>query len=368
MKLNKIIKIGFIFGLPIVGLVSCTSSGSNPGIEYAPQMYVSDAYEPFSQEQLYEYNPNGMSMRLPVNGTIARGQGAYTYPYATGSEGYPASAALTSWVAPTKENVADGEQLYMTNCWHCHGKKGKNDGPIFKEKKMPAPAWPGYESDYIKNLPEGQAYHTITYGKGLMGPHGFLLSPDERWKVVHYVKSLAYGDDFNYAPDSETNAHLRNREQYSANGYINPASLEEMGSREGGGETHTDGHHTFPGTPTEQAMILSAMSKVEFKGVPNRREIKEVSYTALDQVAQYMMDHPDFKAEVVGHTGVTLTDEGAENLGMDRAKSVRSYLISKGVNGSNLSVRTDADGTMEGDITSSEDRQANRRVEIEIYK
>ncbi len=54
-------------------------------------------------------------------------------------------------------------------------------------------------------------------------------------------------------------------------------------------------------------------------------------------------------------------------LEINRAKSVKAYLVPKGVNAANLSTRTDADASMEGEVTSSEDRQANRRVEIEIY-
>lgn len=201
MKLNRIFKYSILVGLPALGMIGCTSKGDNPGIEYAPQMYVSDAYEPFSQEadNDYAYNPNGMTMRLPVNGTVARGQLNFIYPYANDGDGYIASAAFTSWVPRTEENVAEGERLYNIYCWHCHGKKGKNDGPIFKSKKMPGPAWAAYSD--IKDRPEGQIYHVITYGKGLMGSHASLLDPDERWKVIHYVKKLSFGDAFTYSND-----------------------------------------------------------------------------------------------------------------------------------------------------------------------
>ncbi len=287
-------------------------------------MYVSDAYEPFSQDKKYDYNPNGMTMRLPVNGTVARGQSIFAYPHSDDADGYANSANYTSWVSPSKSNVEQGEVLYNTYCWHCHGKKGKNDGPIFKDKKMPAPAWQGYQSDYIKELPDGKAYHTITYGKGLMGPHSFLLTPDERWKVIHYVKALAHGDDFDYAPESTSNAHLENREYYSPYGIVNRDN-DGKNNHDNGGHDNGKSSHTFPGSGAD-------------------------------------------KAVVIGHTGLTLTDEGAENLGMDIANSVKAYLISKGVNPSSISAKADTDATMEGDVTSTEDRQANRRVEIEIYK
>jgi len=354
MKLNNLLKYGIILSIPALGLVSCVSSGDNPGIEYAPNMYVSQAYEPFSQEKKFDYNPNGMTMRLPVNGTVARGQGSFIYPHANTGDGYTASAGFTPWVAATQTNVEEGQRLYNIYCWHCHGKKGKNNGPIFKDKKMPVPSWPNYQSEYIQNLPVGKAYHTITYGKGLMGSHAFMLNPEERWKVIHYVKSLAYGDDFKFAPEASTSGE--------------GADIDEME----GISSDVDGtmgvHHDFPGTAAEKAMIMTAMSKVDFKGFPNRRVMKASSEGQLDKVAVYLAKHPDFKATVVGQTWATLTEEGAATLGLDRAKNIVAYLTSKGVNAANLSARNVADAGMTGDITSSADRQANRRVEIEIYK
>ena len=57
-------------------LASCSAGGDNPGSEYAPNMYHSFAYEPLSQEadKPNTINANGLNMREPVKGTIARGQ------------------------------------------------------------------------------------------------------------------------------------------------------------------------------------------------------------------------------------------------------------------------------------------------------
>jgi hypothetical protein len=63
MKANTILKYTLVAALASVCLVSCVSSGDNTGIEYAPNMYISQAYEPFSQEKNFDYNPNGMTMR-----------------------------------------------------------------------------------------------------------------------------------------------------------------------------------------------------------------------------------------------------------------------------------------------------------------
>ena len=38
-------------------------------------------------------------------------------------------------------------------------------------------------------------YHSLQYGKGLMGSHASQLSQKERWLIIEYVKTLQKGDD-----------------------------------------------------------------------------------------------------------------------------------------------------------------------------
>ena len=104
-------KYTLLFGLLAVGMTSCVSEGDKTGWEYGPNMYVSQAYEAYSQDKKFESNPNGMTMRLPVEGTVARGQLGYVYPYPNSNDGYAASAALQPTVAATKDNVKEGERL-----------------------------------------------------------------------------------------------------------------------------------------------------------------------------------------------------------------------------------------------------------------
>ena len=88
----------FIGLAAIATLISaCSAGGDNPGIEYAPNMYHSFAYEPMTQlaEEPNTINPHGMNMRLPVKGTIARGQMDYaTYQMDKTNESYEAATSL----------------------------------------------------------------------------------------------------------------------------------------------------------------------------------------------------------------------------------------------------------------------------------
>lgn len=190
-----------VAGISSLGLMSsCVSEGNEPGIEFAPNMYVSEAYEAYTQvgEMSYNKQYGGMTMRPPAEGTIARGQLDY-YQY---EEGYEASVDWANPLERNKENVNNGQVLYERNCAHCHGMTGKNDGSVVKNSEYPSPPWTGYDADYIKTLPDGKMFHTITFGKGVMGPHAPLLSPNERWQVVHYIRKLSLGDGFTLAEES----------------------------------------------------------------------------------------------------------------------------------------------------------------------
>ncbi len=190
VPMRKIFNLLFIGSLSVM-LYSCTSSGENTGIEYAPDMYVSKGYEPYTQTRHMKYNDSGMTMRLPVAGTIARGQLDYIYNYPDSPDGYEASAADINPVEKTTMNLVEGKRLYNIYCWSCHGKEGKNDGPVITEGKFAKPPFENYQTALIQGLPDGKIFHVITFGKNMMGSHAHMLTPTERWKVINYVKYLS---------------------------------------------------------------------------------------------------------------------------------------------------------------------------------
>ena len=172
-------------------LGGCVSRGNNPGWEYAPDMYYSKGYEPYSQADSSALNPHGMSMRTPAVGSVAAGKGEFVYPYENNGAGYElAGAELTRPEGLTDPN-GRGEYLYGIYCAPCHGAAGNNDGAVFQKAANLKPAWKGYTDPYIQTLPVGKIYHTLTYGKNNMGSHASVLAPADRWRVIDYVKQLS---------------------------------------------------------------------------------------------------------------------------------------------------------------------------------
>lgn len=191
MKL-KFLYTALIIGSGIALFTSCGAGGNSTGFEYAPNMYHSFAYEPFTQmaDEPNTINPNGMNMRLPAPNTVARGQMDFVnYSFTVSNESYEASASLKNPVASSPAVLAEAKTLYNINCTPCHGDAGKGDGSIVADGKFPPP--PAYDSDRIKTTPDGKLFYSIRYGKNLMGAYGTVLSPKQIWTVIHYIRTVS---------------------------------------------------------------------------------------------------------------------------------------------------------------------------------
>lgn len=161
----------------------------DPGIEFAPQMYHSIPLDPYSQTDYYSYSADGKHVREPVAGTVPRGKADFIYPFSNTNEGYEeAGKKLKNPLPPTSENIAEGKKLYEHYCIYCHGEKGNGRGILVEKGKYPQV--PSYYGPQLRDLPEGKMFHSITYGKNLMGSHASQLTPEERWKVILYVQQL----------------------------------------------------------------------------------------------------------------------------------------------------------------------------------
>ena len=181
----KLIACGTFAAMIVAGFTSCGKKDVNsPGFEFMPDMYRSPSLEVYGT-RVIDGDTVTAFQYLPVKGTIARGYMPYVYPNTP--EGYEqAGLYLKNPLAYSEAVEKQGEELYGKYCVHCHGASGAGDGKV--GGKLPG-APPSY-SGPLKNLPEGKIFHSITYGKGLMGNHASILTQDERWKLVYYVQKL----------------------------------------------------------------------------------------------------------------------------------------------------------------------------------
>ncbi len=199
-KKAKLISIIAVIGCVSIAVTSCGKKDKNsPGVEFMPDMYRSPSLE----SNMAYVSKNGDTLqvnRMPVTGTIARGYMPYAYPFTP--EGYEAAGANLRNPLPDNEvNLKEGEVLYGKYCVHCHGAGGEGDGLV--GTKLPGPP-PAYST--LKNLPDGKMFHSITYGKGLMGSHAAQVSQEERWKLVLYIRKLQFPNGAQEATAADSTA------------------------------------------------------------------------------------------------------------------------------------------------------------------
>lgn len=91
-------------------------------------------------------------------------------------------------VAPTETNLAKGKELYGIFCSPCHGASGDGGGPVGK-KYVPSPVSlrPGSEA---ASLSDGRIFAIVSGGRGGMPAFRSDLDPDERWRIVAWLRRL----------------------------------------------------------------------------------------------------------------------------------------------------------------------------------
>jgi mono/diheme cytochrome c family protein len=186
MKKNLIITTVLIAGLLTTG---CNKPKRNTGRIYMPDMAYSRAYETYAATDNLKEKGIYYDAR-PVEGTVARGD-MPAYPYKNDSAGYANSKNIKNPLAelPAKDYL-EAARLYLVNCGICHGEKLDGNGPLWNGGAGPYPAAPkDLMGDEMKAMAEGTMFHSLTFGKNLMGSYASQLSTKQRWMIIQYIKT-----------------------------------------------------------------------------------------------------------------------------------------------------------------------------------
>ncbi|ADR20808.1 hypothetical protein MATR_15660 [Marivirga tractuosa] len=114
-------------------------------------------------------------------------------------------------------------------------------------------------------------------------------------------------------------------------------------------------------------------SKIRFKSIEfeeNSAKLRPDMYSDLDKVVDFLLDYPEFKLKISGHTDSSGDELRNKSLSQERADAIRDYII---ILHPIEEERVVAEGygnsqpVVEEEITD-DDRRLNRRVEFEIYR
>jgi mono/diheme cytochrome c family protein len=184
----------FIITIVIAGISlveSCSDVKRKPSRVYMPDMAYSVAYETYADHS--RLNDSGIFYNsTPVAGTVKRGDDAHYEILKDTTGAYNVSANLKSPLAPLDSaQMLESERLYLVNCGICHGTKLDGNGPLYKDGNGPYTAKPANlaSGPLYTVMAEGTMFHSITYGKNMMGSYASQVSPKQRWMIVSYIKS-----------------------------------------------------------------------------------------------------------------------------------------------------------------------------------
>lgn len=131
-----------------------------------------------------EFYRDGFGMRMPVQGTVPRG---FTpYPYTITDKADSVGKFLVNPLLPSKEILEFGKKKYFTFCSPCHGNFGAGDSRL--QGQFPNP--PTLHSDKLREWPDGSIFHVISAGQNVMPAYQNQITRNERWAIVHYVRTL----------------------------------------------------------------------------------------------------------------------------------------------------------------------------------
>jgi hypothetical protein len=225
--------IGAVVGIALLAwfFSLCSPAGKNlTGHEYMPDMahpvtYEANVYSAYEHNHWDNESVFAKSVlsapRTKVAGTVARGATGVYYTDASALDvvrGINASNAIAApvngeapfYFANTEEErlrcekemvqnpfpitaagLTKAKPLYDIYCGICHGEKGDGQGWLVTMPDSKYPAQPkNLIADDMIAAGNGRYYFGIMYGKNVMGGYSDKLSFEERWQVIHYIRSL----------------------------------------------------------------------------------------------------------------------------------------------------------------------------------
>ena len=123
--------------------------------------------------------PQTQPMRVPSQGTIP-----VNGPQIL--DRIEAEHRLTNPLPATPTVLEQGRELYDIYCGLCHGSKAEGDGQIAAYYRTV----PELGSAYIQSYTDGWLYSIVREGGFNMPAYAESLSVNERWAVIHYVRTF----------------------------------------------------------------------------------------------------------------------------------------------------------------------------------
>jgi len=188
-----------ILALAVVTVVAVAGKrgalSRRPPIEIFPDMVRQPKLRPQTRNNFF---PDQFSSQVAVAGTIPR-----TAPRQVGTnlvypwQDLPVNSGRITGTTNFLENnplpftaelLRRGQERFDIHCAACHTRLGDGNSVAKRIAAMPVVA--NLHDKRIVELPDGEIFNTISYGKNLMQGYAANLNVGDRWAIIAYLRAL----------------------------------------------------------------------------------------------------------------------------------------------------------------------------------
>lgn len=165
--------------------ISCSQErpSTEPPVHLNPNMDDQPKYEAMEKSEFFL---DKSAMRMPIEGTVARGRLNKNTAY---YQGKTASGKLVKKmpVQLTRQLLDRGQERYHIYCTPCHGMTGTGQGIVIKKGFLPPPS---FHIDRLRDIEDGHIYDVISNGIRNMPSYSYQIPVADRWAIVSYFRAL----------------------------------------------------------------------------------------------------------------------------------------------------------------------------------
>ena len=145
-------------------------------------MHDQPRYKPLAESQFFA---DHRASRPMVEGTVARGHLRIDEARYTGKVG---GEDVDMFPIPiTKEDIQRGQTRFNIYCTPCHSRVGDGNGMVVLRGFRQAAS---FYDDKLVHAAVGHFYDVITNGFGAMPSYASRIQPDDRWRLIAYIRAL----------------------------------------------------------------------------------------------------------------------------------------------------------------------------------
>jgi len=137
-----------------------------------------------------DFFADGRAMRMPLEGTVARGElfeDTHLYQGKVGSQ-----LATTLPMHASEAFMRRGQIRFGIYCAPCHGLSGQGDGIVIKRGLLPPPS---FLDPRLEAAPIGHFFDVMTHGIRNMPSYAVQIPAEDRWAIAAYLRALQRSQD-----------------------------------------------------------------------------------------------------------------------------------------------------------------------------